>query len=76
MTETRKAHSDRSDWTQPGSPDEADELAALRDRIKGLQDEVAQADKRLRTMLRERPFVSLATAVVAGFVLGRIIGRS
>jgi ElaB/YqjD/DUF883 family membrane-anchored ribosome-binding protein len=65
-----------SDSSPSGSADEADELAALRERIKGLQDEVAEADKRLRTLLHERPFASLAAAVVAGFVLGRIIGRS
>jgi len=76
MSETNSKARDRSDWTEKASGDADDELAVLRDRIRGLQDDVADADKRLRTLLRERPFVSLATAVVAGFVMGRIIGRS
>jgi len=66
---------ERTDSSELGAS-AGDELAALRERIRGLQDEVADADKRLRTILRERPFVSLATAVVAGFLLGRIIGRA
>ena len=70
-----RTQAERTDWSEMGAS-AGDELAALRERIRGLQDEVADADKRLRTILSERPFVSLAAAVVAGFVLGRIIGRA
>ena len=61
---------------EAASGNEHDDLAALRERIKGLQDEVSDVDKRIRTLLRERPLTALATAAVAGFVLGRVIGRS
>jgi ElaB/YqjD/DUF883 family membrane-anchored ribosome-binding protein len=53
-----------------------DELEELRQRISALQDDVSQADKRIRAALRERPFIALGGAVLIGFVLGRIIGRS
>jgi ElaB/YqjD/DUF883 family membrane-anchored ribosome-binding protein len=77
MSETKtKAYTARTDSSESGPSAEADDLAALRERIRGLQDEVSVADKRLRTLLRERPFAAIATAVVAGFVLGRVIGRS
>jgi len=77
MSESKTTtHTARTDSSDSGSPDDADELAALRERIRGLQDEVSVADKRLRTLLHERPFAAIATAVVAGFFLGRVIGRS
>jgi ElaB/YqjD/DUF883 family membrane-anchored ribosome-binding protein len=56
--------------------DDAGEIEALRLRIQALQTDVAQADRRLRAALRQRPFVVLGVAVAAGFILGRAIGRS
>jgi ElaB/YqjD/DUF883 family membrane-anchored ribosome-binding protein len=52
------------------------ELDELRQRISALHDDVSEADKRIRAVLRERPFIALGGAVLVGFVLGRIIGRS
>lgn len=52
------------------------ELEELRRRISALQDDVARADKRLRAALRERPFIALGGAILVGFMLGRVIGRS
>ena len=55
--------------------DEWNEIQELRQRIQGLQTEFEQADRRLREVARERPFVAIAGAVIAGFLLGRIISR-
>lgn len=56
--------------------DDSAEIEDLRRRIQALQTDFAHADKRLRTALRERPFLALGVAVAAGFILGRAIGRS
>ena len=55
---------------------DADEIEELRHRIQALQSDVEHADRRLRVMLRERPFVTLGVAIAAGFILGRAIGRA
>ena len=57
-------------------PESDAELEELRRRISALQDDVAEADKRIRAALRERPFIALGGAILVGFVLGRAIGRS
>jgi ElaB/YqjD/DUF883 family membrane-anchored ribosome-binding protein len=43
--------------------------------IEALRDDLTRIDDRVRTALRERPFVALGTVVAAGFILGRIFGR-
>jgi ElaB/YqjD/DUF883 family membrane-anchored ribosome-binding protein len=53
------------------SPD----LDAVQARIDALRDDVADADKRLRAFVRERPFVAVGVAVAAGFVIGRLLRR-
>ena len=39
--------------------------------LDSLREDVMRADRRMRAMLRERPFVALGTAIAAGFFLGR-----
>ena len=57
---------------EPAPRDAATEIEELRRRIKVLG---AGADTRVRTGLRERPFLALSIAVAAGFILGRAIRR-
>jgi len=59
-----------------GNGSDRDEIEALRHRIQELGDDFASVDRRLRNAVRERPLVALLTAVAAGFMLGRVIGRS
>ena len=40
-----------------------------------LQDLAGQVDTWLRTVVRERPFATVAAAVAAGFVLGRLLRK-
>ena len=44
-------------------------------RAEQLQDLAGELDSWLRTFVRERPFTTVATAVVAGFVLARLLRR-
>ena len=62
----------RSAGNEPAPRDAGSEIEELRQRIKALQ---TGADTRLRAGLRERPFLALGVAVVAGFILGRAIRR-
>ena len=39
--------------------------------IDNLRDDLTRADRRLRAVVRERPFAALGTAIAAGFLLGR-----
>jgi ElaB/YqjD/DUF883 family membrane-anchored ribosome-binding protein len=39
------------------------------------QQLVGEIDEWLRTFVKERPFASVATAVAAGFVVGRLLSR-
>jgi len=41
--------------------------------IDSLRDDVVRADQRMRAVVRERPIVALATAIAAGFLLGRAL---
>ncbi|MGH7858858.1 MAG: glycine zipper domain-containing protein [Candidatus Binatia bacterium] len=36
----------------------------------------AEIDEQLRSFVHERPFVAVAAAVAAGFILGRILSRT
>lgn len=56
--------------------DDSAEIEELRKRIQALQSDFANADRRLRVAVRQRPLVAIGAAIAAGFVLGRIIGRS
>jgi len=38
---------------------------------ENIRADLMRADQRFRSMLRERPFVALGSAVAAGFLLGR-----
>jgi len=42
---------------------------------KQAQELVGELDDWLRTFVKERPFATLATAVAAGFVVGRLLSR-
>lgn len=57
------------------SHDESAEIEELRRRIEALRVDLAQADRRLRVMVRQRPGLAVAAALLSGFVLGRIIRR-
>ena len=43
--------------------------------VARLRGDVRRADRYTRRMAVERPFLSLALAVTAGYVVGRIISR-
>lgn len=47
----------------------------LRQRIHELQDEVGDADRRLRAFVRERPLAAVMIALAGGFMLGRVLRR-
>ena len=64
------------DHLREGNGSDRDEIEALRHRIQELGADFASVDRRLRLAVRERPVVALITALAAGFMLGRIIGRS
>lgn len=66
----------RSNSREPAIHDDRAEIEELRQRIQALQSDFAHADRRLRAVVRQRPFVAIGTAVAAGFLLGRVIGRS
>lgn len=55
-------------------PDAAElhEIEELRQRIQALQ---VNADRHLRAVVRERPFLALGAALAAGFLLGRALRR-
>jgi len=55
--------------------DDSAEIEELRRRIETLRVDLAQADRRVRILLRQRPGLAIATALLGGFVLGRIIRR-
>jgi len=57
------------------SHDESAEIEELRRRIEALRVDLAQVDRRLRVMVRQRPGLAVAAALFSGFVLGRIIRR-
>jgi ElaB/YqjD/DUF883 family membrane-anchored ribosome-binding protein len=56
--------------------DDSSEIEELRRRIQALQSDFANADRRLRVIVRQRPLVAIGAAVAAGFLLGRVIGRA
>lgn len=70
---TTTARINDQDGTQ--SRDSSADLDALQARIDALRDDFADADKRLRAFVRQRPFVAVGVAVAAGFVIGRILRR-
>ena len=39
--------------------------------IDNLREDLTRADRRMRAVVRERPFAALGTAIAAGFLLGR-----
>jgi ElaB/YqjD/DUF883 family membrane-anchored ribosome-binding protein len=43
--------------------------------VEMIEDEMTRADRRVRALVRQRPFAALCTSVAAGFVLGRIFRR-
>jgi hypothetical protein len=65
----------RSARTEAPAVDDSTEIEELRRRIQALQSDFANADRRLRMAVRQRPLVAIGAAVAAGFLLGRIIRR-
>jgi ElaB/YqjD/DUF883 family membrane-anchored ribosome-binding protein len=76
MTQTETRGGFVSQQGDDHSHDDAAEIEDLRRRIQTLQEDFAQADRRLRAAVRERPFVALGAAIAAGFILGRVISRA
>ena len=58
------------------APDEWGDVDDLRQRIEALQDDISQADRRLRAAVRGRPFLAIGAAVLTGFLLGRVMTRA
>jgi len=47
----------------------------LQDKIGQLRDGLGDADVRVRSFVKERPFASVFGALAAGYFLGRLIAR-
>jgi ElaB/YqjD/DUF883 family membrane-anchored ribosome-binding protein len=52
-----------------------DGLSALADVAPQLAQRVKAADDKLVTFVRERPITALAAALVAGYLVGRVVSR-
>ena len=69
----KEPHGARRDAEEPlHREDAADEIDELLRRLEELQ---ADADKRLRALARERPFLMLGAALALGFLVGRAMRR-
>ncbi len=55
--------------------DASPDLDALQARLDALRDDFADADKRLRAFVRDKPLIAVGAAVAAGFLIGRILRR-
>lgn len=56
--------------------DEVDEVDdEIQERLADLRERAAEIDSQVRRVVREHPFLSLAGAVAAGYVVGRLIRR-
>ena len=42
---------------------------------KAVREDVADLDRRVRTMAREQPLLMLAMALAGGYLVGRIVSR-
>jgi ElaB/YqjD/DUF883 family membrane-anchored ribosome-binding protein len=51
------------------------DLDALQAHADALRAELADVDRRLRGLVREKPLVAVGLAMAAGFLLGRILRR-
>ena len=43
--------------------------------VKAVREDVADLDRRVRTMAREQPLLMLAVALAGGYLVGRIVSR-
>jgi hypothetical protein len=43
--------------------------------VKAVREDVADLDRRVRTMAREQPLLMLAMALAGGYLVGRIVSR-
>ena len=46
-----------------------------REQLTRVNDQLEQADKQIRRLVRERPLTMLLAAAVAGHILGRLIAK-
>jgi len=51
------------------------DLDALQAHADALRAELAEVDRRLRVLVREKPLIAVGIAVAAGFLLGRVLRR-
>ena len=61
--------------SETAAADAGVDLDALQARVEALRAELADADRRLRALVRQRPFVAVGVAVAAGFLIGRLLRR-
>jgi ElaB/YqjD/DUF883 family membrane-anchored ribosome-binding protein len=54
---------------------EFDGLGALADVAPQVAQQVKAADDKLVAFVRERPITALAAAIVAGYLVGRVVSR-
>ena len=43
--------------------------------VRAVREDVADLDRRVRTMAREQPLLMLAVALAGGYLVGRIVSR-
>ncbi|MEO8603695.1 MAG: hypothetical protein ABI629_14070 [bacterium] len=72
MTTTAHVNDEDSDRT---AVDDGIDLDALQARADALRAELADADRRLRALVRDRPLLAVGVAVAAGFIIGRLLRR-
>ncbi|RMG19575.1 MAG: hypothetical protein D6729_04830 [Deltaproteobacteria bacterium] len=58
-----------------GAPADFEPGASLEVRLASLREGLAEADRRTRDFVREHPLLSLAGAVAAGYLVGRLFSR-
>ena len=65
----------RSDSVASGQSSRRRGATPLRGRITNARSDLSALDKRTRAFARERPFLALGTALLTGYVVGRLMSR-
>lgn len=51
------------------------ERPAVKERVEQVRGQLEELDGQMRRMVQDRPMVAVGAAVVAGYVLGRLLAR-